>query len=38
MGLPLYGSPKFNLSQNIKILSSSISFSLKSERFNGSLL
>ena len=36
--LLLYGSPKFDLNQNIKILSSSISFILKSERFNGSFL
>ena len=34
--LPLYGSPKFDLNQNNKILSSSVSFILKSERFNDS--
>ena len=31
--LLLYGSPNFNLNQNNKILSSSISFIIKSERF-----
>ena len=36
--LLLYGSPKFDLNQNNKILTSSLSFILKSERFNGSLL
>ena len=35
--LLLYGSPKFELNQNTKILSSSINFILNSERFNGSL-
>ena len=35
--LLLYGSPHFNLNQNNKILSSSISFIIKSERFSGSL-
>ena len=35
--LLLYGSPNFNLNQNNKILSSSISFIIKSERFSGSL-
>ena len=33
----LYGSPNFNLNQNNKILSSSISFITKSVRFSGSL-
>ena len=36
--LLLYGSPKFDTDQNHKILSSCISFILKSERFDGSLL
>ena len=36
--LLLYGSPKFNSSRNNKILSSSISFIVKAERFSGSLL
>ena len=36
--LLLYGSPEFDTNQNYKILSSCISFILKSERFNGSLL
>ena len=31
----LYGSPKFDLNQNTKILSSSVSLILKPERFNG---
>ena len=31
-------SPKFDLNQNTKILSSSVSFTVKSERFNGSFL
>ena len=31
----LYGSPKFGLNQNTKILSSSVSLILKPERFNG---
>ena len=35
--LLLYGTPNFNLNQNSKILSSSISFTIKSERFSGSL-
>ena len=35
--LLLYGSPHFNLNQNNKILSFSISFIMKSERFSGSL-
>ena len=35
--LILYGTPNFNLNQNNKILSSSISFIIKSERFSGSL-
>ena len=35
--LLLYGSPNFNLNRNNKILSSSISFITKSERFSGSL-
>ena len=34
--LSLYGGSKFDLNQNTKILSSSISFILKSEKFNGS--
>ena len=34
----LYGSSKFDTDQNHKILSSCISFILKSERFDGSLL
>ena len=34
--LLLYGSPNFNLNQNNKIPSSSISFIIKSERFSGS--
>ena len=33
-----YGSPKFDTDQNHKTLSSCISFILKSETFNGSLL
>ena len=36
--LLFYGSPKFELHQNTKILSSSLSLILKSENFNGSLL
>ena len=36
--LLLYGSPKFDTDQNHKILSSCISFILKSERFDGSIL
>ena len=36
--LLLYGSPKFDTDQNQKILSSQISFILKSQRFDGSLL
>ena len=36
--LLLYSSPKFDKDQNHKILSSPISFILKSERFDGSLL
>ena len=36
--LLLYGSPKFDTDQNHKILSSCISFILKSERSDGSLL
>ena len=36
--LLLYGSSKFDTGQNHKILSSCISFILKSERFDGSLL
>ena len=36
--LLLYGSPKFDADQNSKILSSCISFILKSERSDGSLL
>ena len=35
--LLLYVSPNFNLNRNNKILSSSISFIIKSERFSGSL-
>ena len=35
--LLLYGSPHLNLNQNNKILSSSINFIIKSERFSGSL-
>ena len=35
--LLLYGSPNFNSNQNNKILSSFISFIIKSERFGGSL-
>ena len=35
--LLLYESPNFNLNQNNKILSSSICFIIKSERFSGSL-
>ena len=35
--LLLYGSPKFDTDQNHKILSSCISFILKSERFDDSL-
>ena len=38
LALLLYGSPKFDHNQNTKILSSSISFILKFERINGSLL
>ena len=34
----LYSSPKFDFNQNNKILSSSVTFILKSERFNDSLL
>ena len=36
--LLLYGSPKFDTDQNHKILNSCISFILKSQRFDGSLL
>ena len=36
--LLFYGSPKCDLHQNTKVLSSSISFILKSENFNGSIL
>ena len=36
--LLLYGSPKFDTDQSHKILGSCISFILKSERFDGSLL
>ena len=36
--LLFYGSPKCDLHQNTKVLSSSISFILKSENFNGSNL
>ena len=35
VNLLLYGSPKFDTDENHKILSSCISFILKSERFNG---
>ena len=35
--LLLYGTPNFNLNQDNKILSSYISFIIKSERFSGSL-
>ena len=38
LGLLLYGSPNFDINQGTKILSSSISFILESERFNDSLL
>ena len=34
----LYGSTKFNTNQNYRLLSSSIDYILKSERFSGSLL
>ena len=34
----LYGSTKFNNNQNFRLLSSSIDYILKSERFSGSLL
>ena len=34
----LYGSTKFNTNQNFRLLSSSIDYILKSERFSGSLL
>ena len=34
----LYVSTKFNTNQNFRLLSSSINFILKSERFSGSLL
>ena len=34
----LYGSTKFNTNQNFTLLSSSIDYILKSERFSGSLL
>ena len=34
----LYGSPKFNSNQNNKILSSFVSFIVKSGRFSGSYL
>ena len=36
--LLFYGSPKCDLHQNTKVLSSSVSFILKSENFNGSIL